>query len=255
MGKTLQDFDLPRFKENEIGDTSCNLRIIQDEMDVEVCQEDIDGKYKLNEDQRKAFEIIMDRVNMNKGGVFFIDGPGGTGKTFLYRTIFTNVRSKGMIAIATKTSGVAASLLPGRPTSHSRLKIPINATETIICNISKQEGTAHLIRKAALIIWDEASMEKRVAIKSVDHTMQDLLSIDELFGGKVVVFGGDFCQVLPVIPRGTRSQTVNASLVKSYLWEKMEKITLKTCEQKMMKNSINSCCASEMEQKKQLNMN
>ncbi|XP_020266738.1 uncharacterized protein LOC109842248 [Asparagus officinalis] len=227
MGKTIQDFDLPKFKENEIDNPSCNLRIIQDEIDVEVCQEDIDGKYKLNEDQRKAFEIIMNRVNMNKGGVFFIDGPGGTGKTFLYKTILANVRSKGMIAIATATSGVAASLLLGGRTSHSRFKIPINATETTVCNISKQEGTAHLIRKAALIIWDEAPMAKRVTIESVDRTMQDLLSTKELFGGKVVVFGGDFRQVLPVIPRGTRSQTVNASLVKSYLWEKMEKITLK----------------------------
>ncbi|XP_020260728.1 uncharacterized protein LOC109837052 [Asparagus officinalis] len=71
------------------------------------------------------------------------------------------------------------------------------------------------------------AMAKRVTIESVDRTMQDLLSTKELFGGKVVVFGGDFRQVLPVIPRGTRSQTVNASLVKSYLWEKMEKITLK----------------------------
>ncbi|XP_020251221.1 uncharacterized protein LOC109828691, partial [Asparagus officinalis] len=227
MGKTIQDFDLPKFKENEIDNPSCNLRIIQDEIDVEVCQEDIDGKYKLNEDQRKSFEIIMDRVNMNKGGVFFIDGPGGTGKTFLYKTIIANVRSKGMIAIATATSGVAASLLPGGRTSHSRFKIPINATETIVYNISKQEGTAHLIRKVALIIWDEAPMAKRVKIESVDRTMQDLLSTKELFGGKVVVFGGDFRQVLPVIPRGTRSQTVNASLVMSYLWEKMEKITLK----------------------------
>lgn len=227
MGKTIQDFDLPEFKEDELSDQSCNLRIIQDEIDVEVPQEDIDGKHKLNEDQRKAFEIIMDRVNMNKGGVFFIDGPGGTGKTFLYRTILANVRSKGMIAIATATSGVAASLLPGGRTSHSRFKIPITANETTTCNISKQEGIAHLIRKAALIVWDEAPMAKRVAIESVDRTIQDLMSTKELFGGKVVIFGGDFRQVLPVVPRGTRSQTVNASLVKSYLWEKMEKITLK----------------------------
>ncbi|XP_047252203.1 uncharacterized protein LOC124887070 [Capsicum annuum] len=41
-----------------------------------------------------------------------------------------------------------------------------------------------------------------------------------------MVFGGYFRQVLPVIPKSTRAKTVNASLVKSYLWHRMERIKL-----------------------------
>ncbi|XP_016449340.2 uncharacterized protein LOC107774357 [Nicotiana tabacum] len=52
------------------------------------------------------------------------------------------------------------------------------------------------------------------------------MDIDEPFGEKVMVFGGDFRQVLPVVPKATRVEIVNASLVKSYLWPKMEKIQL-----------------------------
>jgi len=46
------------------------------------------------------------------------------------------------------------------------------------------------------------------------------------FGGKVMVFGGDFRQVLPVVPRGTRAQVTDATLQRSYLWDKIRKIRL-----------------------------
>jgi len=44
------------------------------------------------------------------------------------------------------------------------------------------------------------------------------------FGGKVMVFGGDFRQVLPVVTRGTRAQITDATLQRSYLWDKIRKI-------------------------------
>ncbi|XP_020271580.1 ATP-dependent DNA helicase PIF1-like [Asparagus officinalis] len=49
---------------------------------------------------------------------------------------------------------------------------------------------------------------------------------DAPFGGKVIVFGGDFRQVLPVVTCATRSQTIRESLVSSYLWRKIEKLKL-----------------------------
>src|SRR5689334_24200721 len=45
---------------------------------------------------------------------------GGTGKTFLYRALLAKVRGQNKIAIATATSGVAASIMPGGRTAHSR---------------------------------------------------------------------------------------------------------------------------------------
>ncbi|XP_070013553.1 uncharacterized protein [Nicotiana sylvestris] len=75
--------------------------------------------------------------------LFFIDGPGGTGKTFLCRALLAIVRSKGYIALATATSGVAASILPGGRTANSRFKIPIDIDENFSCNISKQSSAAY----------------------------------------------------------------------------------------------------------------
>jgi ATP-dependent DNA helicase PIF1 len=37
------------------------------------------------------------------------------------------------------------------------------------------------------------------------------------FGGKVVVLGGDFRQILPVIPKGTRQEVVNSTINSSHL--------------------------------------
>lgn len=65
------------------------------------------------------------------------------------------------IALATAISGVAASILPGGRTAHSRFKIPIDLDENANCNISKESSLAGLIRDAKLIVWDEVSMAKR----------------------------------------------------------------------------------------------
>ena len=46
----------------------------------------------------------------------------------------------------------------------------------------------------------------------MDRSLRDIMGCDEPFGGKVVVFGGDFRQILPVVTDGGRVETVLASL-------------------------------------------
>ncbi|KAH0712369.1 hypothetical protein KY289_008328 [Solanum tuberosum] len=197
-------------------------------MSVKVPVEDVDAQSKLNQEQAQAFNTILGRVNSGTPGLFFVDGPGGTGKTYLYRVLLANVRSNGMIALTSSISGVAATILPGGRTTHSRFGIPLQANETTMTNMSKQGGGAKLIRQAKLIIWDEAPMAKRHTIETVDRSFRDIMDSDKPFGCKVMVFGGDFCQVLPVVPKSTCSEMVDASLVRSYLWPLMKKIQLST---------------------------
>jgi ATP-dependent DNA helicase PIF1 len=123
-------------------------------------------------------------------------------------------------------SGIAASIMPGGRTAHSRFKIPVSIQEDTMCNFSKQSGTAELLRRASLIIWDEVAMTKRQAVEALDRSLQDITGCRSHFGGKVIVFGGDFRQVLPVVRRGTRAQIVNACLQKSYLWKDIKQIKL-----------------------------
>ena len=82
----------------------------------------------------------MDHVLNKKSQVFFVDGLGGTGKTFLYMALFARVHSEGLIAIATATSGIAASILPGGRTAHSMFKIPIKLASNSMCNSQSKVG-------------------------------------------------------------------------------------------------------------------
>ena len=95
-----------------------------------------------------------------------------------------------------------------------------------MCSFTKQSGTAELLRRASLIIWDEVAMTKRQCVETLDRSLQDIMECGLPFGGKVMVFGGDFRQVLPVVTRGTRAQVTDATLQRSYLWEKIRKIRL-----------------------------
>ncbi|XP_019236379.1 PREDICTED: uncharacterized protein LOC109216658 [Nicotiana attenuata] len=193
---------------------------------ITVSEEDILLHKKLNAKQLQAYNVIIDRVFSKKPGAFFIDGPGGTGKTFLYRALLATVRSKGYIALATATSSVAASILPGGRTVHSRFKIPIDIDENFSCNISKQSSTAGLIRDAKLIVWDEVSMAKKRMLDVFDLLLKDLMDTNMLFGGKVVVFGGDFRQTLPVVRNGKKEDFISESLLYSTIWDELEKLQL-----------------------------
>nr|XP_027118623.1 ATP-dependent DNA helicase PIF1-like [Coffea arabica] len=86
---------------------------------------------------------------------------------------------------------------------------------------------AQLIIECKLFLWDEASMAKRDTIQAFDELLKDLMETSDPFGGKVVVFGGDFRQTLPVIQGATKDQLIQASLLHSSLWSCMHKIKLK----------------------------
>ncbi|GJT42781.1 ATP-dependent DNA helicase RRM3-like protein, partial [Tanacetum coccineum] len=91
--------------------------------------------------------------------------------------------SEGHIALATATSGIAVSILPGGRTAHSRIKIPLDLAVGSVCRVNKQSSLASLIKDCKLIIWDEAPMAKRNAIEALNDLLQDLLDSTELFGG------------------------------------------------------------------------
>jgi hypothetical protein len=80
---------------------------------------------RLNLGQQTSFEQISSAVTNTTGKTFFLHGPGGTGKTYLYNTLCYHLRSQGKIVLCIASSGIAALLLMGGRTSHSRFKIPI----------------------------------------------------------------------------------------------------------------------------------
>ena len=88
-------------------------------------------------------------------------GYGGTGKTFVWKTLIYSLRSERKIVLAVASSGIAALLLPAGRTAHSRFKLPINLTDESICTIKKNTQLANLLKETDVIVWDEAPMNDR----------------------------------------------------------------------------------------------
>ncbi|TRM55296.1 PIF1-like helicase-domain-containing protein, partial [Schizophyllum amplum] len=106
-----------------------------------------------NAEQHAALAAIVDCIHTHRPGSFFVNGPGGTGKTFLYKAISHILRADAKIVLCSASSGIAAILLPGGRTAHSTFKIPIiNLCETSTCSISKSTKRAELLIAADLII-------------------------------------------------------------------------------------------------------
>ncbi|XP_026459022.1 uncharacterized protein LOC113359644 [Papaver somniferum] len=180
-------------------------------------------KRELNIKQKIVFDSVIDSVEKKDGSLFFVCGSGGTGKTYLWRTIISYLRAQGKIVLAVASSGIASLLLPGGRTAHSRFKIPLRLNEQSCYNIFKKTNEADLLCRADLIIWDEAPMMHRNGLEAVQRTLADLMMEKnggkELFGRKTLVLGGDFRKILSVIEEGSREEIVNASISRSKLWK------------------------------------
>ncbi|XP_066361401.1 uncharacterized protein [Miscanthus floridulus] len=203
-GSSIHNFNLPH-RTSASGSSSTN-RLVEEELAYDVLCSSYQSNLlsSLNDEQTAAFNSIVHMVTNEEPGFFFVSGYGG----------------------------VAALLLPGGRTAHSRFKIPCDLDETSVCDIKRGTMLAELIQITSLVIWDEALMTHRAAFEALDRTFWDIQSqnCSEAahlpFGGKVVVLGGDLRQILPVIEGGTPAQVINAAIVNSPLWSSVTVLTL-----------------------------
>jgi len=173
---------------------------------------------KLNGPQKTFVDCVISFINNNAGHVFFVDAIAGSGKTFCENVLLSYCRSHKKIALGVATTGIAATLLTNGRTAQSRFHLPNNAYENCTWNVSASSEEADLFRKTTVIIWDEITMAHKNLIEALDLGLQDITRNNNPFGGKVIVFAGDFRQTLPIIRHASRAQTVNACLKRSRLW-------------------------------------
>ncbi|GAA0170171.1 hypothetical protein LIER_40908 [Lithospermum erythrorhizon] len=130
-----------------------DFKRIQDQLrNIPVPDEDLHAINFLNSHQKRAFDVIFNAAISGTGGTFFVDGPGGIGKSFLYKVLLAHIRSKGFIALIVASSGIASSGLLGGRTTHSRFKIPIDGSPRVQCQISSQSSEGELTRNSRIII-------------------------------------------------------------------------------------------------------
>lgn len=71
-------------------------------------------------------------------------------------------------------------------------------------------------------------MAHKKSLEALDRTLRDFRGNNQPMGGALILLAGDFRQTLPVIPRSMPADELNACLKASYLWNRVEKITLST---------------------------
>ena len=227
-GKSISDIefsDLPQLPHNFVHPQNHNDQI-------DIVHERQLGEHmlhQLNNDQRHIHDTIVNAITSDSHqNCYFVDGPAGTGKTFLYNTVVHNLQALGIQVKCMAYSGIASTLLINGATAHSTFQIPIPLLPNSTCNIKRQSARAQMLRDTAIFIWDEASMIPANALKAVDILLKNITQVDRPFGGKFMFLGGDFRQVLPVVPRAGREQTVRQCIINSHLWHHFHQFQLVT---------------------------
>ncbi len=87
-GRRLDQFPnmpIPIALPNHDGQDNYLIREEQQYNIEELAQLIKDAYLHLNEDQRAVYEEVITAVKTETPAIFFVDGPSGTGKTFLYK--------------------------------------------------------------------------------------------------------------------------------------------------------------------------
>ena len=157
------------------------------------CRKAIDRLAKANNDQKAFFEAVLANLNGDgPGGMFGLDAPGGTGKTFVLNLLLSALRGDGHIALATALSAVASMLLEGGSTLHSKLKVPINIRDDSLCSFTANTAIGKLMKQAKLLIIDEVSMGHKHIYEAIDRTLRSVRGTDSPMGGLCNIFAGDW---------------------------------------------------------------
>lgn len=153
----------------------------------------------LNKEQQKAFELVK-----NTNSSLFITGKAGTGKTTFVKRIQEEVNKTFLVLAPT---GIAA-LKVGGQTIHSVFRLPFDVItpETKLwedqnSNPSRYQRTKNLLKLVDTIIVDEVSMVRCDIVDAMDRILRQVISTNQPFGGKQIIFVGDLCQLPPVVKR------------------------------------------------------
>lgn len=182
----------------------------------------------LNKMQKRIFKEITNSFNNSNLSCkcFFIDGPGGSGKTYLYNVITSYFKSKGETVLSYATTGIASDLLVNGRTVHSGFKLPLTINEKSTSGIETESDVAKTLATAAVIIIDEVSMLSKYAFEIIDDVLRRIMNNQTPFGGKLLILGGDFRQTAVIIPRGTSTDIAECCIKNSYLWTFVKKRSL-----------------------------
>lgn len=139
---------------------------------------------------------------------YFVDAPGGCGKTLLLKFLAAHLRSLGHGVVCSATTGIAALQYEGGLTMHSMFKLPLELDKDSTSHLSMMSERAEVLRNARLWIVDEVSMATALLFGCLIQLLEDLKPEHPI----IVVCSGDFRQCPPVVKGGRKKDVLDISV-------------------------------------------
>lgn len=151
-------------------------------------------------EQHDALRQVVAAYESGSSNVFVLLASAGCGKTVFANGLAAYFRTQRRQVVCVAASALAAMLLSGGSTAHSAFHLPIPCNDSTTCNLTASQR-AHL-KIVDIIVYDECSMVQEDVANTLDRTLRDIMQVQKPFGGKVIVWMGDFKQLLPVVRYG-----------------------------------------------------
>jgi len=158
-----------------------------------------------NAEQQIAFDRIMEDVimfaNTNREEITqhefnFIGGPGGTGKSALFKKLHAACRSHGLLISICAATSLAALSFEGASTAHSLFSYPVEDETDIddqnlaTCDFNHERSC--LLEEVSVIFWDEFISNDRILMEAVLEEFKTRWDQPRYY---IFVCAGDFAQV------------------------------------------------------------
>jgi len=169
------------------------------------------------------------------GENLFITGPGGTGKSFLIKSIVKHAETNEKHIKVCALTGCAAILLECKATTlhmFAGFGLANKKNEDLVSELFTKK--AHKLKnwkKLEVLIIDEVSMMSLKLLLLLDLIAKKYYKNDKPLGGLQVIFTGDFYQLSPVFSNGCEKEE-SMYCFQHILWEQLfpkpNQIVLKT---------------------------
>jgi ATP-dependent exoDNAse (exonuclease V) alpha subunit len=155
----------------------------------------------LRGDQYDCYTAITQNISASRhqGRCFFITGPGGTGKSYLLRSIQHWCDASRQPCVLLAPTGIAARNIDGN-TIHSGLSIysERGSYHTGLFQFAEEIRETGRSKKKTVLIIDEVSMVDAKLLDYISTTLARLKENHQPFGNMHVIVFGDLMQLPPV---------------------------------------------------------